>query len=129
MKFGLTVLSALLLASNLAFAQTDLATLERRVRDAEAASTRANSTADARELEEIRDDLGYLRVKTRRGETVTNRDRQDLNSRLDRFMSRVGASSSTYDPRRNRDRDLGQNRDRDLGQAGARTIPSGSELD
>ena len=67
MRFGLT-LGAVLLASNLAFAQVaaDMATLERRVDDAQAAYDRNPSSADRQELTEIRDELGYLRVKQRR---------------------------------------------------------------
>ena len=53
MRFGLT-LGAVLLASNLAFAQvaTDMATLERRVDDAQAAYDRNPSSADRQEMTE-----------------------------------------------------------------------------
>ena len=76
MKFGLT-LGAILLASNFAFAQVamDMATLERRYEDAQAAYDRNQASADRQELSDIRDDLGYLRVKQRMGQTVTRTER------------------------------------------------------
>ena len=48
-----------------------MATLERRVEDAQAAYARVQPAGDEQELREIQDDLAYLRVKARRGETVT----------------------------------------------------------
>ena len=76
MKFGLT-LGAIVLASNVAFAQVaiDMATLERKVEDAQAAYDRNQASADRQEMSDIRDDLGYLRVKQRRGEAVTRTER------------------------------------------------------
>lgn len=94
----MTVFGALILAANVAFAQTaiDITTLERKVDDAQVAFDRSGSSADEREMTEIRDDLGYLRVKARRGETVTATDRRRLNDRIDRFMVRMnGRTSST----------------------------------
>ena len=48
-------------------------------------------------MTDIRDELGYLRVKQRRGEAVTRTDRMRLNDRVDRFLIRLNgrASSST----------------------------------
>jgi hypothetical protein len=137
MKFGLT-LGAMLLASNIAFAQvgTDMATLERRVDDAQSAYDRNPSSADRQELNEIRDELGDLRVKTRRGEAVTRTDRQRLSDRLDRYMTRVGSgrtssSNGTYDNRS--DRNNGRYDDRTNGRIGSvqgrLEIPSGTEVD
>jgi hypothetical protein len=137
MKFGLT-LGAMVLASNIAFAQvgTDMATLERRVDDAQSAYDRNPSAADRQELNEIRDELGYLRVKTRRGEAVTRTDRQRLSDRLDRYMTRVGSgrtssSNGTYDNRS--DRNNGRYDDRTNGRIGSvqgrLEIPSGTEVD
>jgi hypothetical protein len=137
MKFGLT-LGAMVLASNIAFAQvgTDMATLERRVDDAQSAYDRNPSSADRQELNEIRDELGYLRVKTRRGEAVTRTDRQRLSDRLDRYMTRVGSgrtssSNGTYDNRS--DRNNGRYDDRTNGRIGSvqgrLEIPSGTEVD
>jgi hypothetical protein len=116
---------AVLLAANVAFAQVaaDMATLERRVEDARAAYSRVQSSSDATELREIEDDLAYLRVKTRRGENVTARERRNLSERIDRFLVRMNAGNTTantgpYDraPRANRTVRGGQ-------------IPSGSEVD
>jgi hypothetical protein len=128
MKIGLT-LGAIVLASNVAFAQVaiDMATLERKVEDAQAAYDRNQGSADRQEMSDIRDELGYLRVKQRRGEAVTRTDRMRLNDRVDRFLGRMNgrASSSTgvYD-RTNRDNRTGTNQSR-----GRLEIPSGSEID
>ena len=112
MKFGLT-LGAIVLASNVAFAQVaiDMATLERKVEDAQAAYDRNQASADRQEMSDIRDELGYLRVKQRLGEAVTRTERMRLNDRVDRFLSalngRASSSTGVYD-RTNRD-----DRDRD----------------
>ncbi len=141
MKFGLT-LGAILLASNVAFAQAaiDMATLERKVEDAQAAYDQNQTSADRKEISDIRDDLGYLRVKQRLGQSVTRTERMRLNDRVDRFLLRINSrdssSSGVYD-RTNRDdrinRDGRTNRDRDrTGSSQGRTgleIPSGSEVD
>jgi hypothetical protein len=128
MKIGLT-LGAIVLASNVAFAQVaiDMATLERKVEDAQAAYDRNQGSADRQEMSDIRDELGYMRVKQRRGEAVTRTDRLRLSDRVDRFLGRMNgrASSSTgvYD-RTNRDDRNGTNQSR-----GRLEIPSGSEVD
>lgn len=128
MKIGLTV-GAIVLASNVAFAQVaiDMATLERKVEDAQAAYDRNQGSADRQEMSEIRDELGYLRVKQRRGEAVSRTDRTRLSDRVDRFLGRMNgrASSSTgvYD-RTTRDDRSGTNQSR-----GRLEIPSGSEVD
>ena len=106
------------------FAQTgsDLTTLERKVRDAQAAYARVQPSGDEQELREIEDDLAYLRVKARRGDTVTARERRDLDDRIDRFMVRInGRTSSTTgvterSPRASRSTARGQ-------------LPAGSEVD
>ena len=120
----MSMLAALLLAGSVTFAQTatDIATLERKVRDAQAAYSRVQPAGDEQELREIEDDLAYLRVKARRGETVTARERRDLSDRIDRFMVRMnGRTSSTTgiterQPRANRGVGRGQ-------------LPAGSEVD
>ena len=125
MRFGMSMLAALLLAGTVTFAQTatDMATLERKVRDAQAAFSRAQTGGDEQELREIEDDLAYLRVKARRGETVNARERRDLSDRIDRFMVRMNRSSSNnttgVDERPSR-----ANRGIARGQ-----IPAGSEVD
>ena len=126
MKIGLT-LGAIVLASNVAFAQVaiDMATLERKVEDAQAAYDRNQGNADRQEMTDIRDELGYLRVKQRRGEAVTRTDRMRLNDRVDRFLVRMNgrASSTGVNDRTNRS-------DRPVNQGRARLeIPSGSEID
>jgi hypothetical protein len=121
----MSVLAALMLAGTMTFAQAvaDIATLERRVEDARAAYSRVQPAGNEQELREIEDDLAYLRVKARRGETVTTRERRELGERIDRFMTRVssGTTSSTgaveRAPRGNR------------GSARGGTIPAGSEVD
>jgi hypothetical protein len=137
MRFGLT-LGAVLLASNLAFAQvaSDMATLERRVDDAQAAYDRNPSSADRQEMTELRDELGYLRVKQRRGEVVTRTDRQRLSDHIDSYMTRVGGGrSSSADYNRDRDRNNNTNNGRSeqrndtIGSVGRIEIPSGTEVD
>ena len=137
MRIGLGVISAVLLTASLTAAQTgtDMAALERKVQDAQTALARVEPTGNYRELKDLEDDLAYLRVKERRGETVTARERRDLNDRLDRFMTRVGGTSTTnitttnnsgYDTRGSRDRDARQSNSQ---TSSARAIPAGSELD
>ena len=126
MKIGLT-LGAIVLASNVAFAQVaiDMATLERKVEDAQASYDRNQGNADRQEMTDIRDELGYLRVKQRRGEAVTRTDRMRLNDRVDRFLLRMNgrASSTGVNDRTNRN-------ERPVNQGRARLeIPSGSEMD
>jgi hypothetical protein len=136
MRFGLT-LGAVLLASNLAFAQvaTDMTTLERRVDDAQAAYDRNPSSADRQEMQEIRDELGYLRVKQRRGEVVTRTDRQRLSDRIDNYLTRIGnGRNSSADYNRDRDRDRDRNgryeqRNGSNASVGRIEIPSGTEMD
>ncbi len=132
MKIGLGAIAALLLAATATFAQTgtDMAALERKVQDAQTALARVEPTGNYRELRELEDDLAYLRVKARRGETVTARERRDLSDRLDRFVARVSGTSTSnntgYDSRGTRDRDgrLGNTQ-----RTASRNIPAGSELD
>ena len=137
MRFGLT-LGAVLFASNLAFAQvaSDMATLERRVDDAQAAYDRNPSSADRQEMTELRDELGYLRVKQRRGEVVTRTDRQRLSDHIDSYMTRVGGgrnSSADYncDRDRNNNGNNGRSEQRNdtIGSVGRIEIPSGTEVD
>jgi hypothetical protein len=134
MRFGLTVIGAVLLASTVTFGQgasTDMASLERKFQDAQSAVTSANSTARESEFQDLRDELGYLRVKARRGQTVTAAERRDLSTKLDRFTTQLNADRSNGGTYRDRDnggyRDTQANRDRD-GQSG-RSIPAGTEVD
>jgi hypothetical protein len=133
MKFGLT-LGAILLASSVTFAQVaiDLATLERKVEDAQAAYDRNPVSADRQEISDIRDELGYLRVKQRLGQTVTRTERMRLNDRVDRFLGRMnGRAPSGLSDRTNPNDRINRDRDRG-GSSRGRTeleIPSGSEVD
>lgn len=122
----MSMLAALLLAGSVTFAQTatDMATLERKVRDAQAAYARVQPGGDEQELREIEDDLAYLRVKARRGETVTTRERRDLGDRIDRFMVRMNGRTSSNNTTGVYDRPSRANRGPARGQ-----IPAGSEVD
>jgi hypothetical protein len=126
MKFGMTLVS-ILLAANVAFAQVaiDMATLERRYEDAQAAYDRNQTSADRQEITDIRDELGYLRVKQRLGQQVTRTERQRLSDRLEQFMNRLSRTSSSgvYDRTPRADRTQPRQ-----GRAGLE-IPSGTEVD
>jgi hypothetical protein len=129
MRFGLT-LGAFLLASNVAFAQVaiDMPTLERKVEDAQAAYDRNPVSADRQEISDIRDELGYLRVKQRLGQAVTRTERMRLNDRVDRYLQRNARASSGVSDRTTRE----DGRIRDNRTSQGRTgleIPSGSEVD
>ena len=129
MKFGLT-LGAILLVSNVAFAQVaiDMPTLERKVEDAQAAYDRNPVSADRKEISDIRDELGYLRVKQRLGQAVTRTERMRLNDRVDRYLQRnARASSGVYDRTTREDGRIRDNRT-SQGRTGLE-IPSGSEVD
>ena len=129
MKFGLT-LGAIALAANVAFAQvaTDMATLERRYDDAQAAFDRNPSSADRQQLSDLRDELGYLRTKQRLGDQITRAERQRLSDHLDRYMSSIGAGRTSAADSRDRDR-YGSRNDRIGSSQGRLEIPSGSEVD
>lgn len=131
MKFGLT-LGAVLLASNVAFAQVaiDMPTLERKVEDAQAAYDRNPVSADRQEISDIRDELGYLRVKQRLGQAVTRTERMRLNDRVDRYLQRnARASSGVYDRTTRDDGRIRDNRTSTSQGRIALEIPSGSEVD
>ena len=126
MRLVMSVLAAVVLAGSVSFAQAvpDLSTLERRVVDAQAAYSRAQTTVDAQELREIEDDLAYLRVKQRRGENVSSGERRQLNERIDQFMTKLTTSGTGSATRtRNRDSRYGTPR------AGTRELPAGTEVD
>jgi hypothetical protein len=130
MKFGM-ILSAFVLVANVAFAQVavDMATLERRYQDAETAFDRTNqSISDRQEISDIRDELGYLRVRQRNGAAVTRTERQRLSDRIDRYMARIGSGqmSSTGVYRGDR---TGSRSGRIGSSQGRLEIPAGSEVD
>ena len=136
MKFGMTVIGVVLLTGTVTFGQTasDMATLERKLQDAQAAFARTEPTGVALELNELQDELAYLRVKARRGETVTPRERRDIGDRIDRLNTRIASGPTTgYDARdRNTTgRETVYNGGRDTAATSRRTreIPSGTEVD
>ncbi len=137
MRLGIGVIAAVLLTGSVTFAQTqtgtDMASLERKVQDAQTALARVEPTGNYRELKELEDDLAYLRVKARRGETVTARERRDLSDGIDRFMTRVNSSNynTSNNTRGPRDSRWGntQNSQGQGNNSQSRVIPAGSELD
>ncbi len=86
----------------------DVPALERRVADARSriASARATAAADAAELSRLEteldaldDEVAYLRVKARRGESVSDKERRELSDRLTRLETQIaGRASDTGDP-------------------------------
>jgi hypothetical protein len=120
----MTILAAVLLAGSVTVAQTaaDMATLERRVEDAQAAYDRVQTAGDETELREIQDDLAYLRVKARRGMTITNAERRQLGERIDRFMTRLSTANAGTRGRAQRGNRAGTGRTN-------RELPAGTEMD
>jgi len=57
-----------------------------------------------RDLDQVRDELGYLRVKVRRSETVTRSDYDDVRNRLDDLSSRARNGSASPDRSSDRER-------------------------
>jgi hypothetical protein len=119
---GLLALTALLLVQPLAGFQfsssaNDLASLERRAADARSRVTASTASTTnpgelrrlEAELDEIDDEIAYLRVKSRRGENVSEQDRRQVAERLNRLEQRlVGQANDTL---------------------GDSTIPVGTEID
>lgn len=133
MKLGMTVIGIVLLTGTVTFGQTatDMATLERKLQDAQTAFARVEPTGVALELKELQDELAYLRVKARRGETVTPRERRDIGDRIDRLNTRIASGQMTSTDSRNRDNVYGNNRDNSTTgrRTGMREIPAGTEVD
>ena len=123
----MSVLSAVLIAGSVVMAQpvADLATLERRVEDAQTAYARVQPAGDEQELREIQDDLAYLRVKARRGETISTGERRELGDRIDRFMTRLSSRTAAANrPRPPRPGRYGTSEGRTN-----RELPAGTEVD
>lgn len=122
MKTFIGVIAAVMLAGTITSAQSapDIATLESKLQAAQATFNRVSSptVADQDELKNLQDDLAYLRVKARRGDTPSSSERRELGERIDQFavnaQNRVSAARD-------------QARDQSYGSR--RQIPSGSELD
>ena len=90
-----TLIGTVFLAGAVTLAQTgpmELSSLEQRLTDAQSAVSRAYGLSASerdgleRELQELEDDLAYLRVKQRKGERVTDRETRELGERIDRFI-------------------------------------------
>ena len=90
-----TLIGTLFLAGAVTLAQSgsiELSSLEQRLADAQSAVSRASGLGTSeradleRELQDLEDDLTYLRVKERKGERVTDRETRELGERLDRFI-------------------------------------------
>lgn len=136
MKSGLVVIGAVLLTSTVAFGQqstANLGNLDRKFEDAQYAMNGVDNSAREQELQFLRDELGYLRVKARRRLSVTTTERQDLSARLDRFTTLVNAersNSGSYRGNGNGNNGHGNGsgtyRDRDKQ---SRSIPVGTEVD
>jgi hypothetical protein len=107
-----TLMWTILLAGTVALAQTgsaELSTLEQRLSDARSAVSRATNLSTAertsleRELQDLEDEVAYLRVKVRKGERLNDRETRDLTERLDRFVQRTQDQSySAATPTRGR---------------------------
>jgi hypothetical protein len=98
MKFVWTLMGILFLTGTVTWAQgsADLSSLERKLTDAQTAFSRVERTVSSserasldRDLRDLQDELAYFRVKSRRGETISDRDRRDLSDRLDAYVRRV----------------------------------------
>lgn len=131
MKFGMTVIGIVLLTGTVTFGQTasDMATLERKLQDAQAAFARTEPTGVALELKELQDELAYLRVKARRGETVTQRERRDIGDRIDRLNTRIASGPTTSSDPRNRNNTGNRDTTATSRRTGTREIPLGTEVD
>src|SRR4029453_13533242 len=98
MRFGVTLIGALLLAGGIVIGQArpDLYSLERKLQDAQVALDNSVPTsADQRAFRDLQDDVAYLRVKTRRGETVSERERRDVSDNTDRFINRLNRNAES----------------------------------
>ena len=146
MRVATLIVGIVLLAGSTSFAQTsssDMSNLERKYQEAQQAVTANASTAREDQLRDLRDELGYLRVRSRRGATVTMQERRDLSARFDRFIADVNADrTSNYRNDRNypgNDRTYpGADRNYPSADRSGRTssgstyqreIPSGTEVD
>ena len=131
MKFGMTVIGMVLLTGTVTLGQTasDMATLERKLQDAQTAFARSEPTGVALELKELEDELAYLRVKARRGETVTPRERRDLDDRITRLNARIAGGQTTGYDARNRPNTGTRDTTTTSRRTGTREIPAGTEVD
>jgi hypothetical protein len=81
---------------------SDVAGLERRVADArtQLAAARGSAASAAelsrleKELDDVDDDIAYLRVKARRGESVSDRERREIADKLTRLEAEIGGRAN-----------------------------------
>jgi len=114
-----TLMWTIFLAGAVVLAQVpDLAGIEQRLDEARSAVARAERTVPAaersaleRDLGDLEDEVAYLRVKTRRGERISENERRDLATRIDRFVQRAN------------------DRARSTTAPASRAIPVGTEVD
>jgi len=89
------------------------------------------------ELDDVRDEATYLKVKLRRREPVENSELADLRDRVDNIRSRArgDVTGGSSDPRAPRSTDRVDERDRDrdvsstIGRGAANEVPVGTEFD
>lgn len=127
----LTLLALGLLAGPVAaqptVSSTDVGRLQETVEqiDRDLETLRARDSATARQLEseldELRDEVAYLRVSLRRDRTVSRSEYSDLRDRLDRLRTRAGGSATTSSARPSTTTQTGGLRDHE--------VPVGTELD
>ena len=81
----------------------DVASLERRVADARAEIVAARGSATANpaelsrldtELDAVDDEVAYLRVKARRGENVTDKERREVSDKLARLEAQIAGRAN-----------------------------------
>jgi hypothetical protein len=81
----------------------DVASLERRVADARAEIVAARGSATANpaelsrldtELDAVDDEVAYLRVKARRGESVTDKERREVSDKLARLEAQIAGRAN-----------------------------------
>jgi hypothetical protein len=93
-----TLIGTLFLAGVVTLAQTgsqELSSLEQQLTEARSAVSRASGLPSSerdgveRELQDLEDDVAYLRVKLRKGERITDRETRELGERIDRFIQQT----------------------------------------
>lgn len=91
----------------------DLASLESRMSQAATLVARSETPGRAaaeRELQDLQDELAYMRVKTRRGERVSESERTELANRITQLTTRLGREAGAT-------------------MSGPRELPAGTEMD
>lgn len=93
-----TLIGTIFLAGVVTLAQTgsmELSSLEQQLTEARSAVSRAAGLTSSergsleRELQDLEDDVAYLRVKQRKGERLTDRETREIGERIDRFIQQT----------------------------------------